>query len=166
MLIPVKTHKSEKGYAVKMKPKSILSFIIVAVMLTTSAFIIMGMSQRCTAYAESTISPCNDECIHQLARYGKTEIINFGEFTNTSPVAVRRKAEYSKITYDSIKVSKRCDGLPVTEIIRTYVESMVVLGFDYSRPGSYTYIFIRGNDYAKLEYDRFRDRIIILYKGV
>ncbi len=164
MLIPVKTHRSEKGYAVKMKPKSILSFIIVTIMLTTSAFIIMGMSQRCTAYAESTISPCNDECIHQLARYGKTAIINFGEFTNTSPVTVRRKAEYSKITYDSIKVSKNCDGLPVTEIIRTYAESMVVLGFDYLRPGSYTYIFIRGNDYAKLEYDRFRDRIIIMYR--
>ena len=148
----------------KMKPKSILSFIIVTIMLTTSAFIIMGMSQRCTAYAESTISPCNDECIHQLARYGKTAIINFGEFTNTSPVAVRRKAEYSKITYDSIKVSKNCDGLPVTEIIRTYAESMVVLGFDFTHPGSYTYIFIRGNDYAKLEYDRFRDRIIIMYR--
>lgn len=164
MLIPVKTHKSEKGYAVKIKLKSILSCIVVTVMLTTSAFIIMGMSQRCTAYAESTISPCNDECIHQLARYGKTEIINFGEFTNTSPAAVRRKAGYSKITYDSIKVSKSCDGLPVTEIIRNYVESMVVLGFDYSRPGSYTYIFIRGNDYAKLEYDRFRDKIIIMYR--
>lgn len=163
-MIFIKTHRSEKGYAVKMKLKGILSFIIVTVMLTTSAFIIMGMSQRCTAYAESAISPCNDECIHQLARYGKTEIINFGEFTNTSPVAVRRKAEYSKITYDSIKVSKSCDGLPVTEIIRTYAESMVVLGFDYMRPGSYTYIFIRGNNYAKLEYDRFRDRIIIIYK--
>ena len=149
----------------KIKLKSILSFIVVTVMLTTSAFIIVGMSQRCTAYAESTILPCNDECIiHQLARYGKTAIINFGEFANTSPAAVRRKAEYSKITYDSIKVSKNCDGLPVTEIIRTYVESMVVLGFDYSRPGSYTYIFIRGNDFAKLEYDRFRDRIIIMYR--
>lgn len=148
----------------KRELKGLLSLIVVTIMLTTSAFIIMGMSQRCTAYAESTISPCNDECVHQLARYGKTAIINFGEFTNTSPVAVRRKAEYSKITYDSIKVSKNCDGLPVTEIIRTYVESMVVLGFDYSRPGSYTYIFIRGNDYAKLEYDRFRDRIIIIYR--
>lgn len=144
--------------------KGLLSLIVVTIMLTTSAFIIMGMSQRCTAYAESTISPCNDKCIHQLARYGKTEIINFGEFTNTSPVAVRRKAEYSKITYDSIKVSKNCDGLPVTEIIRTYVESMVVLGFDFTHPGSYTYIFIRGNNYAKLEYDRFRDRIIIIYR--
>lgn len=164
MLIPVKTHESEKGYAVEMKLKSILSFIVVTVMLTTSAFIIMGMSQRCTAYAESAILPCNDECIHQLARYGKTGIINFGEFTNTSPVAVRRKAEYSKITYDSIKVSKSCDGLPVTEIIRTYVESMVVLGFDYTRPGSYTYIFIRGNNYAKLEYDRFKNKIIIMYR--
>lgn len=148
----------------KRELKGLLSLIVVTIMLTTSAFIIMGMSQRCTAYAENTISPCNDKCIHQLARYGKTEIINFGEFTNTSPVAVRRKAEYSKITYDSIKVSKSCDGLPVTEIIRTYVESMVVLGFDYSRPGSYTYIFIRGNNYAKLEYDRFRDRIIIMYR--
>ncbi len=148
----------------KRELKGLLSLIVVTIMLTTSAFIIMGMSQRCTAYAESTISPCNDECIHQLARYGKTAIINFGEFTNTSPVAVRRKAEYSKITYDSIKVSKNCDGLPVTEIIRTYAESMVVLGFDYMRPGSYTYIFIRGNDYAKLEYDRFRDRIIIIYR--
>lgn len=148
----------------KRELKGLLSLIVVTIMLTTSAFIIMGMSQRCTAYAESTISPCNDECIHQLARYGKTAIINFGEFTNTSPVAVRRKAEYSKITYDSIKVSKNCDGLPVAEIIRTYVESMVVLGFDYSHPGSYTYIFIRGNNYAKLEYDRFRDRIIIIYK--
>lgn len=148
----------------KRELKGLLSLIVVTIMLTTSAFIIMGMSQRCTAYAESTISPCNDECIHQLARYGKTAIINFGEFTNTSPVAVRRKAEYSKITYDSIKVSKNCDGLPVTEIIRTYAESMVVLGFDYTRPGSYTYIFIRGNNYAKLEYDRFRDRIIIMYR--
>lgn len=148
----------------KRELKGLLSLIVVTIMLTTSAFIIMGMSQRCTAYAESTISPCNDECIHQLARYGKTAIINFGEFTNTSPVAVRRKAEYSKITYDSIKVSKNCDGLPVTEIIRTYAESMVVLGFDYMRPGSYTYIFIRENDYAKLEYDRFRDRIIIIYR--
>lgn len=148
----------------KRELKGLLSLIVVTIMLTTSAFIIMGMSQRCTAYAESTISPCNDECIHQLARYGKTEIINFGEFTNTSPVTVRRKAEYSKITYDSIKVSKNCDGLPVTEIIRTYAESMVVLGFDYTRPGSYTYIFIRGNVYAKLEYDRFRDRIIIIYR--
>lgn len=148
----------------KRELKGLLSLIVVTIMLTTSAFIIMGMSQRCTAYAESTILPCNDECIHQLARYGKTKIINFGEFTNTSPVTVRRKAEYSKITYDSIKVSKNCDGLPATEIIRTYVESMVVLGFDYSRPGSYTYIFIRGNNYAKLEYDRFRDRIIIIYR--
>ncbi len=148
----------------KRELKGLLSLIVVTIMLTTSAFIIMGMSQRCTAYAESTISPCNDECVHQLARYGKTAIINFGEFTNTSPVAVRRKAEYSKITYDSIKVSKNCDGLPVAEIIRTYAESMVVLGFDYSRPGSYTYIFIRGNSYAKLEYDRFRDRIIIMYR--
>lgn len=148
----------------KRELKGLLSLIVVTIMLTTSAFIIMGMSQRCTAYAESIISPCNDECIHQLARYGKTAIINFGEFTNTSPVAVRRKAEYSKIAYDSIKVSKSCDGLPVTEIIRTYVESMVVLGFDYTRPGSYTYIFIQGNNYAKLEYDRFRDRIIIIYK--
>lgn len=148
----------------KRELKGLLSLIVVTIMLTTSAFIIMGMSQRCTAYAESTISPCNDECVHQLARYGKTAIINFSEFTNTSPVAVRRKAEYSKITYDSIKVSKSCDGLPVTEIIRTYAESMVVLGFDYTRPGSYTYIFIRGNDYAKLEYDRFRDRIIIMYR--
>ena len=148
----------------KRELKGLLSLIVVTIMLTTSAFIIMGMSQRCTAYSESTISPCNDECVHQLARYGKTAIINFSEFTNTPPVTVRRKAEYSKITYDSIKVSKNCDGLPVTEIIRTYVESMVVLGFDYSRPRSYTYIFIRGNDYAKLEYDRFRDRIIIIYK--
>lgn len=148
----------------KRELKGLLSLIVVTIMLTTSAFIIMGMSQRCTAYSESTISPCNDECVHQLARYGKTAIINFGEFTNTSPVAVRRKAEYSKITYDSIKVSKNCDGLPVAEIIRTYAESMVVLGFDYTRPGSYTYIFIRGNNYAKLEYDRFRDRIIIIYR--
>lgn len=148
----------------KRELKGLLSLIVVTIMLTTSAFIIMGISQRCTAYAESTILPCNDECIHQLARYGKTEIINFGEFTNSSPVTVRRKAEYSKITYDSIKVSKNCDGLPVTEIIRTYAESMVVLGFDYTRPGSYTYIFIRGNNYAKLEYDRFRDRIIIMYR--
>ncbi len=148
----------------KRELKGLLSLIVVTIMLTTSAFIIMGMSQRCTAYSESTISPCNDECVHQLARYGKTAIINFSEFTNTSPVAVRRKAEYSKITYDSIKVSKNCDGLPVAEIIRTYAESMVVLGFDYLRPGSYTYIFIRGNNYAKLEYDRFRDRIIIIYK--
>ena len=148
----------------KRELKGLLSLIVVTIMLTTSAFIIMGMSQRCTAYAESTILPCNDECIHQLARYGKTKIINFGEFTNTSPVTVRRKAEYSKITYDSIKVSKNCDGLPVAEIIRTYAESMVVLGFDFTHPGSYTYIFIRGNDYAKLEYDRFRDRIIIMYR--
>lgn len=148
----------------KRELKGLLSLIVVTIMLTTSAFIIMGMSQRCTAYSESTISPCNDECVHQLARYGKTAIINFSEFTNTPPVTVRRKAEYSKITYDSIKVSKNCDGLPVTEIIRTYVESMVVLGFDYSHPGSYTYIFIRGNNYAKLEYDRFRDKIIIMYR--
>lgn len=155
---------SGKGYEVKRELKGILSLIIVTIMLTTSAFIIMRMSQRCTAYAESTISPCNDECVHQLARYGKTAIINFSEFTNTSPINVKRKAEYSKITYDSIKVSRNCDGLPVAEIIRTYAESMVVLGFDYTRPGSYTYIFIRGNDYAKLEYDRFRDRIIIIYR--
>lgn len=147
-----------------MRVRSILSIIIVAVMLTTTGFVIMGMSQRCTAYAESTISPCNDKCIHQLMRYNKTSIINLGEFTNTQPVAVRRKADTTQITYDSIKMSKNCDGLPVTEIIRTYADSMVVLGFNFEMLGTRTYIFIKGNDYLRLEYNRFLDKIYIWYR--
>lgn len=148
------------------KSKSLLSLIIATVMLTTSAFVILGMSQRCGAYTKSTVSPCNDECVYQLMRYGKTAIIDFGEFANTSPTAIRRKSEYSKITYDSIKISRNCEGLSVAEVIKTYAESMIFLGFDYTRPGSYTHMFVKGNDYLKLEYDRFKNKIIVLYKGV
>lgn len=140
---------------------SVLSVILAAVMITTSAFAVMGASQRNAAYA--AITPCNDSYVYNLSRYEGTSVINFGEYTNTQPVASRRAAT-TRLTFDSIEVSNNCDGLPVTEIIKTYAESMVTLGYDCKRPCDYTYIFIKGKEYVKIVYNRFVNKIFIVYR--
>ena len=138
---------------------SVLSVILAAVMITTSAFAIMGMSPK-GVYA---ITPCNDSRVHQLSRYEGTTVINFGEYTNTQPVASRRAAT-TRLTFDSVEVSNSCDGLPVTEIIKTYAESMVALGFDCKRPCDHTYIFSKGKEYMKIVYNRIVHKIFIVYR--
>lgn len=138
---------------------SVLSVILTAVMITTSAFIVMGASPQ-GVYA---ITPCNDTYVHQLSRYEGTAIINFGEYTNTQPAASRR-AGVTRITYDSVEVSKNCDGLPVAEIIKTYAESMVALGFICKYHCDHIYIFVKGKEYVKVVYDRIVHKIFIVYR--
>lgn len=137
---------------------SVLSVILTAVMITTSAFVIMG-----TPTGVCAITPCNDAYVHQLSRYEGTTIISFGEYTNTQPVASRRAAT-TRFTFDSVEVSNNCDGLPVTEIIKTYAESMVALGFDCKHPCDHTYIFIKGKEYMKIVYSRIVHKIFIVYR--
>lgn len=143
--------------------KRIVSVVAVAVMLTSSGFAILGMSQRATAYAETTISPCNESSIQDLARYNKTSILNFGEFANTQPIAVRRTTTNTLITYNSIKVSQSCDGLPAAEVVKIYADSMSVLGFTCQHTTACSYIFTNGNECMMLEYDKLRHRIAVLY---